>query len=324
VLSHSSLPALLFALAGCGRVAVFSSPEGNLTFGAPRANAGGTGPGSSLRDQGEPAPAAHVARSAFDRWRPADIGILPPTSLRDRPSSPLRVSAGPLEFTLRFSDGRVPAWGGDSYVRIDLRAQGSDQRPQRDLAMLIDTREPDPLRRAKRIAAELFETLREGDHGALVTTDEGGSVRVPLLSYGATPLLITRTRAIEPQGGDDLTSAIERAVAMLANRGDRVVKLVVLSGHGGLISGETVAALARAQELNVEVVLVPLTEAAARRFEPAALRAGVVALDRVPANERAERALVEELSTLPPAEPVATSVSITYEAIPAPSHIIDV
>lgn len=315
---------LALAMHACGTLSVFSSPEGNVTIAPSRAAAGATGPGGTLRDRGAPAPAAHVARSAFDRWRPADIGILPPTGLRDRPAVPMRVSAGPLEFTLRFSDARAPSWGGDTYVRVDVRAAGNDQRPARDIVVLIDTRDETSLRRSKNIAAELFETLREGDHGALVTTDEGGRVRVGLLSYGAAPLLIERTRALQARGGDDLTTAVERAVAMLANRGERIAKLAVLSGHGGLISGETVAAIARAQEANVEVVLVPLTEAAAHRFEPAAMRAGAIALARVAANEQSERALVDELATLPPAEPAARDVSLLYEAIPAPSHLIDV
>ena len=282
------------------------------------------GPGGRLRDRGEAPPPPHVARSAFDRWRPADVGILPTTSLRERPAVPVLVSAGPLEFSLRFSDGRAPAWGGDTYVRVDLRARGTDSRPPRDLAVLIDTRDDFALRRARRIAAELFETLREGDHGALISTDDGGRIRVPLLSFGAAPLLIARTRELEARGNDDFRMAIERSIAMLTNRGEHVVKLVVLSADGGLITGETLAALASAQDANVEVVLVPLTEAAARRFEPAALRSGAIALERVPANERAERALVDELSTLPPTEPVATNVSIVYEAVPAPSHLIDV
>lgn len=250
--------------------------------------------------------------------------MLPATSLRERPAVPVLVSAGPLEFSLRFSDGRAPAWGGDTYVRVDVRARGTDSRPARDLAVLVDTRDDFALRRARRIAVELFETLREGDHGALVSTDDGGRIRVPLLSFGAAPLLIARTRELEARGNDDFTAAIERSVAMLTNRGDHVVKLVVLSGDGGLVSGETISALSRAQEANVEVVLVPLTEAAARRFEPAALRSGAIALDRIAANERAERALVDELATLPPTEPVASNVSIVYEAVPAPSHLIDV
>lgn len=265
-----------------------------------------------------------MARSAFDRWRPADIGILPPTGLRDRPAVPLRVTAGPLDFTLRFADTRAPSWGGDTYVRVDIRAAGTDQRPARDIAVLIDTRDEISLQRSKHIAAELFETLREGDRGALVTTDEGGSVRVGLLSYGAVPLLIERTRALQARGGDDLTAAIERAVAMLAHRSERIAKLAVLSGDGGLIAGETVAAIARAQEANVQVVLVPLTEAAAHRFARAAMRSGAIALARVAANEPSERALVDQLATLPPAEPVARDVSLLYEAIPAPSHLIDV
>jgi hypothetical protein len=313
------------SLAGCSGVSVFSSPEGNLSFGAPRANAGGaSGPGGRMRDQGDPPPPPHVARSAFDRWRPADVGILPATSLRERPATPVRVGAGPLEFTLRLADARAPAWGGDTYIRVDVRAQGTDQRPTRDLAVLLDTRDEPSLRRARRMAAELFETLREGDRGALLTTDDGGRVRVPLLSYGAAPLLIARSRAVEPRGDDDLAQAIDRGVQLLSHRSDRIVKLAVLSGYGGLVSGEAIAAMSRAQELGVEVVLVPLNEPAAHRFDAASLRSGAVTTGRVAANERAEREAVEELATLPPAEPVAQEVSLAYEALPSPSHLLDV
>jgi hypothetical protein len=250
--------------------------------------------------------------------------MTPETGLRDRPATPLRVTAGPLEFTLRLSDTRAPSWGGDTYIRVDLRARGSETRPARDLAVLVDTRDASTLPRAKRMTAELFETLREGDRGALFTSDEGGRVRVPLLSYGAAPLLISRARTIEPRGQDDLAQAIERALERLAHRSDRIVKLAVLSGHGGLVSGETLEALSHAPSVGVEVVLVPLTEAAAHRFAAAAARSEALAMDRVAATDRAERAAVDELATLPPTDPVARDVSLLYEALPAPSHLLDV
>ncbi len=317
--------AIALASPGCGTLSVFSTPEGNLAIGPRRANAGGsTGPGGRLRDEDSPPPAPHVARSAFDRWRPPDVTMTPETGLRDRPATPVRVAAGPLEFTLRLSDTRAPSWGGDTYVRVDLRARGSETRPPRDLAILLDTRDASTLPRARRMAAELFETLREGDRGALFTSDEGGRVRVPLLSYGAAPLLIARARAIEPRGQDDLAQALDRAIQRLAHRSDRIVKLAVLSGHGGLVSGETVEALSRARSVGVEVVLVPLTEAAAHRLAAAAARSETVAMDRVAATDRAERAAVDELSTLPPTDPVAHDVSLVYDALPSPSHLLDV
>ncbi|MDP3275157.1 MAG: hypothetical protein Q8Q09_08185 [Deltaproteobacteria bacterium] len=311
--------------ASCAGISVFSTPEGNLAFGAPRANAGGQAPGGGLRDQGERRPPSpHVARSAFDRWRPPDIGLLPPAPLQQQPSQPVRITAGSVELTLRLSDTRAPSWGGDAYVRMDLRARGTDPRPPRDLAVLIDTRDANTLDRAKRLAQELFETLREGDRGALLTTDERGVVRVPLLSYGAVPLLLARTAAITAHGDDDLSRGIERGLQMLTHESERVVRLVVLSGNGGLVTGETIAALELAQSARVEVMLVPLTEAAGHRLEPAANRTHALALAPVAATDAAVRTAINELAALPRAEPLARDLSLVYEATPSPSHLLEV
>ncbi len=312
------------AVSGCNGVSVFSSPEGNIAFGAPRANAGGNSAGGRLRDQPEYRPPAHIARSAFDRWRPQDLGLLPANTLRRRAAEIQRVQAGPLAMELRSSDLRAPGWGGDTYLRLDMRASGAQAHPARDLAVLLDTRDENSLRRAKRMTAEIFETLREGDRGALITTDESGRVRVPLLSYGAVPLLMQRTQAVTAHGNDDLAQAVEHATVLLAHPADRIVRLAIFSGNGGLIDGEAVRAIATAQEAGIDVVLIPLTQAAAHRMEPVGARTSTLALERIPANEPAERQLVDELSSLPPSEPVARDVMLSYEALPAPSHLLDV
>src|SRR5262249_30578628 len=157
----------------------------------------------------------------------------------------------------------------------------SERAPPRDLAVVVDTRgDRADTARARRLAADLFETLRPDDRGALVATAEWGRVLVPLLSHGAAPLLIDRTRTFEARGADDLRAALEHAVPLLADATPgRMRRLVVLSGSGALVQAEALEWMRVAQRSGIDVLLVPLTPAARARFAPLEVSAGALVLN---------------------------------------------
>lgn len=317
----------------CGRAVVFITPEGNIAFGPRGAERGGPGPGGVVTDQEHGPPTPHIARSAMETWRPPPLGILPPSSVLRNTSQPQRVTAGSLGVELRGSDRLVPAWGGDTYVRVDLAA-GTPRPapPARDLAVLLDVREPNALPRARRIAGALFETLRDRDRGALVSTEARGRALVPLLGRGAMPLLVERTREYQaPAGQDDLAGALARALETMrrseregpGNDG-RIRRLVLLTASGELLDAEVIARIEALSAEGVELVVVPLSEGAARRFESLGQRTGALVLPELADDYGQERGAIEELSSLPEGEIAARNVSLVVDSVPGPAHLIEV
>lgn len=320
------LGASALAAASCAAITARVTPEGNLAFGPRNAALSPPGTGRMNDAPEDRPPTRHIARSAFDRWRPEPLGVLPPDNLLRNTSQPVSIRAGELALTVRASDTLVPAWGGDLYLRVDLSAGSrAEQVPPRDLVVLVDTAERDVLPRARRLAAALFETLRAADRGALVTTAEYGRVLVPLLPSSAVPLLIERTHALEARGGEDLSAALARAVPQLGGEvPGRIRRLVVLSGSGALIDSEARQWVEIAQHSGAEVRLVPLSPDAQRRFDALAAATDSVALPIVARDDRHEREAIEELSALPPLRAVAEDVTLVVGSVPGPMHLIEV
>jgi hypothetical protein len=315
----------LGALGGCNTLSARFTREGMLAIGPRNAAVAGQAGTEGPHDDANP-PERHVSRSAFDTWRPPPLGVLPPGMVLHNTSVPVQLVAGNVALTLRSSDRLVPAWGGDVYVRVDLLGGGAaEQVPPRDLVVLVDTREASAVARARRIAASLFETLHGTDRGALIATTGWGQVLVPLMPAAAGPLLIERARALEVRGGEDLASAVGRAVPMLAgHEAGRIRRLVVLSGSGEFISGEARQWIEVALRLGAEVRLAPLLPAASRRFEALSAVTDAIALPVLPTDDAHEREAIEELSALPPARLVAEDMTLVVESLPGPLHLIEV
>src|SRR4051794_31979299 len=131
---HRSLlvAAAAVALGGCSDLRLFVTPEGNIAVGPSGAATAAPGEG---RMSDRVAPPRHIATSAFDDWRPPPMGVLPPDGYLRHSSSPVLMQAGGIGLTLRASDTIVPSWGGDFYLRVDMRAGLQGERPPaRDVA----------------------------------------------------------------------------------------------------------------------------------------------------------------------------------------------
>ena len=301
------------------------SREGNITVGPPGA---ATASGGASRTDRIPPPERHVAHSAFDDWQPPPLGVLPPDGILRNSSTPVAMQAGALALLLRASDSLVPSWGGDFYLRIDLRAGLSNEHPPaRDIAIVIDPSDRDSLVREKRLAASLFETLRPGDRGTIITTAAGQTL-VPLVPFAGVPLLIERTRRIERADANtiSLADALEQAVTLLgAGRQEdaRMRRLIVLSGNRALIDAESRDWINAATEGHIEVSLVPFTRSASERFERLQLTTQAMALP-VPENDDAhEHETITELSALPDMPVLAQNVLVSIDSLPGPTHLIE-
>ena len=324
---HRSLlvAAAALALGGCSDLRLFVTPEGNIAVGPSGAATAAPGEGH-VTDRNEPPP-RHMATSAFDDWRPPPMGVLPPGGFLRHSSEPSLLQVGGIALTLRASDAIVPAWGGDIYLRVDMRVgQQGERPPGRDIAIIIDPTDHDSLVRARRFASAVFETLRVGDRGTVISTT-GGQVMVPLVPFAGVPLLIERTQRLERSDGESsLAAGLEQAVALLGSsqpNESRMRRLIVFSGSRALIDAETRDWVRAATEAHVDVSLVPLTHGASERFERLQLMTQSMALPVPDTDDTHEHELVAELSALPEMPVVADDITFSIDSLPGPTHLIE-
>ncbi len=128
-------------VAGCDRPYV--ARDGTVSFQEKGANGHGasvlTANGVEYRDNSEP-PTAILRRSADEPWR-APIGfILPKDGRFTKTSAPTILSTTGLAIVLRPSDTRVPSWGGEVLVRVDVIAPAAEgtARWGENVAIVID------------------------------------------------------------------------------------------------------------------------------------------------------------------------------------------
>jgi hypothetical protein len=99
-----------------------------------------TANGVEYRDSQEP-PTAILRRSADEPWR-APIGfILPKDGRFTKTSQPTVLSTTGLAIVLRPSDTRVPSWGGEVLIRVDVIAPAAEgtARWGENVAIILDT-----------------------------------------------------------------------------------------------------------------------------------------------------------------------------------------
>lgn len=122
---------LAVALTACGKPVL--TKDGSFVFqerGAKGATVV-TANGVEFHDS-EDVPLPVVQRDPMDPWR-APIGfILPKSGVFTKTSTPLTLATQGAVVIVRSSDTRVPSWGGEILVRIDVHALGTGAAPVRD------------------------------------------------------------------------------------------------------------------------------------------------------------------------------------------------
>jgi hypothetical protein len=261
-------------------------------------------------------PVRIISRDPNEPWR-APIGFILPQSGRfTETSRPTVVATTGLAVVLRPSDTRVPSWGGEVLVRIDViapAAQGT-ARMGEDLAIVLDG---DGDGNAQLTAAAL-EQLAGRDRLAVV--DAGGAqVVVPSIpaSHRSLALAAVEKRihekrglaatafAVEAKG----TGAVTRRVLVLSDgKGDSQSPAVQSQLEAMASTGIIVSAIASNDQADINSVSA----------------IGITGAGLVSTDAGLEDRIRAVKTAIPAAGKLSFSeVTLTFEGTPAPSHVLE-
>jgi hypothetical protein len=291
------LPIAVILACGCARP--YLASDGTLVFQEPGAHGASvmTANGLEFHDVAD-VPRRVVARDPYEPWR-APVGFIVPASGRfTRTSSPTVLATTGLAISLRPSDTRVPSWGGEILVRVDIIAPAAPgtARWGEDVAIVIDGRGPDARALCEAVLAQL------GARDRVVVVDAAGPhVIVPVMPASHRSLILAAVEqrlARPPSAPADRASAVR--VALQATTRAAYRRVVVLSAAGESAREDV------QQGLGDD--LVPL---AILGTSPAS---GGDLDDRIHA--------IGQL--VPPAgQPAFHDVVIAFDGTPAPSHVLE-
>jgi hypothetical protein len=322
-----SVVALALASSGCERPLV--ARDGTVVF--PERGARGaaivTANGLEFRD-GADVPQRVVSRDPHEPWR-APVGfILPANGRFTETSRPTIVATTGLAFVLRPSDTRVPVWGGEVLVRVDVLAPAAEgmARDGENVALVLDGQGRDTLRLVDAVLAQL------GSRDRLTVVDvASGRVVVPNVPASHRSLALAATRrSLERSAkgggagasGPSLAKALRQAASALgdAPRTRRVVVLTDRDGDSGFEEDlqKELDGLARG---GVRVSAFTTESACGDGFVSglAAFGGGAYSGDAdVDARAGAVRDAVPAPGVL-----VFRDVVLRFEGVPAPSHVLE-
>ncbi|HEY8041336.1 MAG TPA: hypothetical protein VIF15_16130 [Polyangiaceae bacterium] len=277
----------------------FLARDGTLVF--PEKGAHGasvvTANGLEFHDRAD-VPDRIVVRDPYEPWR-APVGFLVPASGRfTRTSSPTLVATTGLAISMRPSDTRVPSWGGEMLVRVDVLAPAAAgaARWGEDVAIVLDGRGPD----AAALCAAALAQLGGRDR-VVVVDAAGGRVVVPMMPAANRSLVLAaveRRLAALPEAPAGRDRAVATALAAMSRGTLR--RVLVLSDGGDAVREQA--------ERGLGGELVPLAVVATTSRTDGDLDA----------RERAVQAFV------PPAgAPAFGDVVLAFDGTPAPSHVLE-
>ncbi len=243
-------------------------------------------------------PAPVVARDPYAPWR-APVGFIVPASGRfTRTSAPTVLATPGLSISLRPSDTRVPSWGGEILVRVDVRAPAAkgDARWGEDVVLVLDGRGPDTHALCDAVLAQLGERDR-----VVVVDTAGATIFVPVMPASHRSLIlaaIDRRLTRAPGGRRDRAGAVRAALLATTKATYRRVVAVSDAGEG-------------ARE-DIEEGL------GSERMPVAVLGSSVASGGDLDVRLDALRTFV------PPAgKPAFHDVVLAFDGVPAPSHILE-
>jgi hypothetical protein len=317
-----ALPWLVLLACGCGKP--FMARDGTLVF--PENGAHGaaivTANGLEYRDTND-VPEPVIVRDANEAWR-APIGfILPQNGRFTRTSSPTVLATPGLGIVLRPSDSRVPAWGGEVLVRIDVIAPAAEgtARFGENVAIVVDGAGEDTVH----LVDVALGQLSARDRVAIVDA-HGARLIVPAMpaSHRSMALAAVEHRLGLPARAhtpEDIARALTLAGAAFKNQGARrVLYLADRPGQAAYVP-ELRAELTRLMR-NGTIVSAVGSSAASDFAGLSAIGAiGTGSTTADPDLTTRERAVREAF----PAAGLLTykDVTLTFEGTPAPSHVLE-
>jgi len=273
--------------------------DGTLVFQEPGAHGAAvvTANGLEFHDVTD-VPTRVVQHDPYEPWR-APVGFIVPTNGRfTKTSAPTVLTTTGLVVSLRPSDTRVPSWGGEMLVRIDVIAPAPEgaARWGEDIALVIDGRGADTRALVETALAQL------GARDRVVVYDSAGThLVVPMMPASHRSLVmaaIERRLAEKPRAPRARTAAVQAALGATTKATYR--RVLVLSDAGEGAREEAKHGLGDAL---VPFDVVDTTPATGGELE---------------LRENAVRELV------PPAgKPAFHDVVLAFDGTPAPSHVLE-
>ena len=330
--SRLSSASLVVVACGCARPYV--GRDGMVTF--PEKGARGaaivTRDGLEFRDRAD-IPQRIVTRDPTEPWR-APIGFILPESGRfTRASSPTVVALprcgaacgepidapSGLAIALRPSDTRVPSWGGEVLVRIDVIVPAADgtARFGENVALIVDGTGEDTVALADVALGQLAARDR-----VTVIDARGPRVIVPMMpaSHRSMARAAIAKRLETRRGKLDLGAALRLASAGVGNAVTRRV-MIFSDGEPEVLPSPAKEELARMFHERIWVSAVGTHKAADAGALSAIVAYGGGTSSADP-DPLVRASAVRE--AIPPAGLLEfENVTLTFEGTPAPSHVLE-
>ena len=279
-----------------------------------------TANGVEYRDRTD-VPQRVVVKDANVPWR-APVGFILPTNGRfTETSKPTVLSAPGLGIVMRPSDTRVPSWGGEVLVRIDLlspAAPGSTREPEQ-VVFVVDGAGHETVPLTDAALGQL------GGHDHITVIDvRGAHVVVPTMPASHRSLssaALTKRLSLARTGPADLSGSLDKARSVLGTTGARLLVLFTDGESGKHLDAPTTAALHALTQAAIPVAVVSTSTHA--NFD--ALNAlSAEASGTLVADDTLEQRLHTLKEDLPAPGPVLfEDVVLTFEGTPAPSHVLE-
>lgn len=314
--ARSILFALALAASACGGPVL--GRDGTLTF--PQSGAHGaavmTANGIVFRDRMD-VPTRVVRKTVDEPWR-APIGfILPKDGRFTETSRPTVVAMPGLGFALRPSDQRVPSWGGEVLVRVDVMSPAAKgtARPGESIAIVLDGSGIDSIVLAEDVIAET------GSYDRIAVVDAtDAKVVVPLIPANHKSLAeaaIEKRLRTTARTRRDLASALRVARSVIGVGPHR--RIVVLS------DGEVKPSPAAVNESSAFALAgVPVSVIATRTGvsgDDAMQIAQSGVIDVADDSKTREKSVA--LAAPPAGALMFRNVVLTFSGTPAPSHVLE-
>ena len=260
-----------------------------------------------------------VVRDPSEPWR-APIGfILPQNGRFTRTSSPTIVTTEGLNIILRPSDTRVPSWGGEVLVRVDIIAPAAEgtARFGENVAIIIDDG-PE----VAHLAEVAMGQLSARDRVAVIDARTGNALVPPMpATHRSMVRAAIEKRLGARRGSPAMAAALRTATSAFGTQGARRV-LVLATTPGATVHGDDVRA--ELVRLMREKTVVSAVAGGPRSDESAIMEIGMSGLGGSSADPDLTQREAAVRDALPPSGLlVFRNVNLTFEGTPAPSHVLE-
>jgi hypothetical protein len=188
--------------------------------------------------ESEDIPERVVFRDPDEPWRPPIGFILPKSGKFTHTSTATTIASSGIVIVLRPSDTRVPAWGGEILVRLDIHATAADgtTRAGEKIAIVLD----DDSEAASTLLETAVAQLGARDQIAIIDA-RGPRTLVPPMpaTHRSLALATAMHRLIAPRPKRDLAGALALAKTSLAGTGTR--KLLIVSQQSQTVAFDGIA-----------------------------------------------------------------------------------